>query len=261
MGESAPVLPRSAWTATGWLVPSHTINPSGSSLTSFSPETTPATRPKHLARTKLGPILDAGVGVFIDLTEACELKPYAHLLPEGVKHVRFPIRDVSVPTDSSEMTAILDCIDAEIERGNLAYVHCWGGHGRTGTVVGCWLTSAWTRTAEGDRRAATTLAAEHQVHVGRRVRIYPANEATVRLHPILGSAAPLIAAPYNALIRSINRQRKRSLMPALDNPSDHLFSFTFQPNGAEQVRTLPNDFSPVRNAETTRKNLKKAERP
>ena len=28
---------------------------------------------------------------------------------------------------------------ASVERGNAVYVHCWGGIGRTGTVVGCWL--------------------------------------------------------------------------------------------------------------------------
>ncbi|MYB21746.1 MAG: hypothetical protein F4066_04565 [Chloroflexi bacterium] len=99
----------------------------------------PGHKTEASAKQKLQPILDSGVDVFVDLTQASELKPYEHLLPEGVKHIRFPIRDVSVPRDRSEMTAILDWIDAELELGNQIYVHCWGGHGRTGTVVGCWL--------------------------------------------------------------------------------------------------------------------------
>jgi protein-tyrosine phosphatase len=33
----------------------------------------------------------------------------------------------------------LDLIDRERGRHGLTYVHCWGGAGRTGTVVGCWL--------------------------------------------------------------------------------------------------------------------------
>jgi protein-tyrosine phosphatase len=37
------------------------------------------------------------------------------------------------------MVRILDDVDEAIARGQTAYVHCWGGIGRTGTVVGCWL--------------------------------------------------------------------------------------------------------------------------
>ncbi len=33
----------------------------------------------------------------------------------------------------------LDAIDAALGRGETVYVHCFGGVGRTGTVVGCWL--------------------------------------------------------------------------------------------------------------------------
>ena len=37
------------------------------------------------------------------------------------------------------MTAILDAIDDSLTAGKPTYVHCWGGVGRTGTVIGCWL--------------------------------------------------------------------------------------------------------------------------
>jgi hypothetical protein len=83
-------------------------------------------------------LMDAGVKCFIDLTEEGELDPYAHFL-EGQEHLRFPIRDVSVPKSKDEMRAILDAIDERLEAGKGVYVHCWGGVGRTGTVVGCWL--------------------------------------------------------------------------------------------------------------------------
>ena len=49
------------------------------------------------------------------------------------------ISDSSAAKISDPMTRILDDLDAAIERGGVAYVHCWGGIGRTGTVVGCWL--------------------------------------------------------------------------------------------------------------------------
>jgi protein-tyrosine phosphatase len=35
--------------------------------------------------------------------------------------------------------SILDDIDEARETGATVYVHCWGGVGRTGTVIGCWL--------------------------------------------------------------------------------------------------------------------------
>ena len=37
------------------------------------------------------------------------------------------------------MRSILDSIDKALNRGGIVYVHCWGGRGRTGTVVCCWL--------------------------------------------------------------------------------------------------------------------------
>ena len=45
------------------------------------------------------------------------------------------------PTDKSRAAAkeILNTIDSALKRGGNVYVHCWGGSGRTGTVVGCWL--------------------------------------------------------------------------------------------------------------------------
>jgi protein-tyrosine phosphatase len=37
------------------------------------------------------------------------------------------------------MRQILDDIDAALEDDRPVYVHCWGGKGRAGTVVGCYL--------------------------------------------------------------------------------------------------------------------------
>jgi protein-tyrosine phosphatase len=37
------------------------------------------------------------------------------------------------------MAALLDALDADLASGYKVYLHCWGGIGRTGTTVGCWL--------------------------------------------------------------------------------------------------------------------------
>ena len=109
-----------------------------------------------LAEQKLCTILAAGVDHFIDLTEADEgLAPYAAILARlsdelgvSASHNRFPIRDVSVPEASSDMVRILDAIDTALSAGRTVYLHCWGGVGRTGTTVGCWLVRHG-RTGEG----------------------------------------------------------------------------------------------------------------
>jgi len=104
-------------------------------------------------REKLRALLDVGVRAFIDLTEEGEvnrwgigLLAYEDDLREAandkgiptVAYCRMPIPDLGVRTKAS-MREILDTIDREMENRGPVYVHCLGGIGRTGTVVGCWL--------------------------------------------------------------------------------------------------------------------------
>jgi hypothetical protein len=100
-----------------------------------------------LARRKLRRLLDAGITCFIDLTEAGEawLPPYEPLLVEeagrrgqAVSYRRAPIRDMGLP-EPGALRATLDHIDASLLTGQPVYVHCWGGIGRTGVVIGCHL--------------------------------------------------------------------------------------------------------------------------
>ena len=98
------------------------------------------------AQTKIAALLDAGISMFIDLTaEEDGLAPYTHILRKEassrniqVDYVRLPIRDAGIP-EAGIMETILDCIRSTQEKGEVPYVHCWGGIGRTGTVVGCHL--------------------------------------------------------------------------------------------------------------------------
>ena len=99
------------------------------------------------AATKMAALLESGIDHFIDLTETRDgLKPYEQVaateagrLGRSSQRESHPVRDMSVPRSPGQMTAILDAIDSALDAGNTVYVHCWGGTGRTGTVVGCWL--------------------------------------------------------------------------------------------------------------------------
>ncbi|MFN8598644.1 MAG: dual specificity protein phosphatase family protein [Anaerolineae bacterium] len=97
------------------------------------------------ARTKLAALLKAEVTYVVNLTEEHELQPYTALIEEAARALGRPIvlrresiPDFSVPTIET-MRRILDVIDRALDAGHCVYVHCWGGIGRTGTVIGCYL--------------------------------------------------------------------------------------------------------------------------
>jgi len=138
------------------------------------------------ARIRLQHYLDCGVRDFLDLTFPDELSPYDHLLAGlaaemNVKtsYQRISIRDMDVPGEPDTMTRILDHIGQALNRGGVVYVHCWGGIGRTGTTIGCYLVrqgisgadallrlaSLWPTMAKSDRYPTTPQTHEQMTYV------------------------------------------------------------------------------------------------
>jgi len=143
----------------------------------------PGDRDPKKAREKIARYLNAGVTFFLDLTEEGELMPYAPLLAEGnsppkAVHKRMPIKDVDVPPPQT-MNQILDTIDQAIAAGHTVYVHCWGGVGRTGAVIGCYLVRhgltgsqaldelarLWAQVEKSGRRPCTPETGEQMAMV------------------------------------------------------------------------------------------------
>lgn len=109
------------------------------------PGNTP-TSPDGSRRAKLACFLDTGIDVFIDLTQPADgLTPYESALNElandrgqEVWVETLPVRDMDA-CSPAHMRRVLDAIDSHLAAGRRVYVHCWGGVGRTGMAIGCWL--------------------------------------------------------------------------------------------------------------------------
>lgn len=130
-------LPRSYWVKPGEL------------LAGISPEAPSETTTREQVRK----LLEAGIRTIVDLMQPGEASQSGGFTHRGYEHIwltearqlseeasfhQFPIRDVSVST-VEHMKAILDVIDTSLALGKPVYVHCRGGIGRTGLVVGCFL--------------------------------------------------------------------------------------------------------------------------
>ncbi|MFH1081683.1 MAG: protein phosphatase [Pseudomonadota bacterium] len=111
----------------------------------------PGDRHRDLMEQKLQGLLNCGIRCVINLMEPNERDhdglPFADYEPElkrmangtfPVTCHRMPILDLDIPSPEL-MTRIIDRIDVSLDENRSVYVHCWGGRGRTGTVVGCWL--------------------------------------------------------------------------------------------------------------------------
>lgn len=111
-------------------------------------------------RRRLDALIEAGIDTFIDLTKEDENIPYENMLKEqsqiydrDARYYRFPIGDFGLPTPEL-MKTILDKIDQSLQAGGRVYVHCWGGIGRTGTTVGCYLVRRGLSGEEALRQLA-----------------------------------------------------------------------------------------------------------
>jgi len=109
----------------------------------------------------------AGLTDFIDLTAETEgLPPYRERLQTDRRWQRFGITDYGVPSPD-RMRTILSAIQRVLsEPERRLYLHCHGGAGRTGTVVGCLLVESGLAPQE-----ALALLARKWQAVAKRDRV------------------------------------------------------------------------------------------
>jgi len=117
----------------------------------------PGAEDEFMYKLRVRALFDAGIRAFINLQQPGEMalscknykEDYSTIFEkflemekiepvDGGSMRRYPIPDKDVPKVEF-MKKILDDIDMLRSKNIPLYIHCWGGIGRTGTVVGCWL--------------------------------------------------------------------------------------------------------------------------
>lgn len=66
------------------------------------------------------------------------LKGHTIVQRDSLSFVHCPIVDCDVTDDHTVLNLCKQLVE-DIHRGEVIYLHCWGGHGRTGTVVSIML--------------------------------------------------------------------------------------------------------------------------
>jgi hypothetical protein len=144
----------------------------------------PSSLNQRLARQMIRALLDCGIDYFLDLTEEGEaglgfytpyLKEAAAELGVAFIHKRWPIRDFSAPKRGF-VVEILDDLEQALADDHRVYLHCYGGIGRTGIVVGCYLV----RHGMSGKEALEQIAAWRKGTPDER-RISPETEAQRRM--------------------------------------------------------------------------------
>jgi hypothetical protein len=136
----------------------------------------PGHQDPSVAKIRLRHLVALGIRTFVDLTTpADQMTPYEELLADialeigsPLRRISLPITDMGIPKTSETMQTILKSIHESSHVAPAVYVHCWGGIGRTGTVVGCWL-----RECGYDSEAALA----HVQH------LYASHMPKARIHP------------------------------------------------------------------------------
>jgi protein-tyrosine phosphatase len=129
-----------------------------------------------IAKARLEHLLATGIRTFIDLTTPLDhLEPYGGLLEElgaeqglSLMRISVPVPDMGVPDNPETTRRALAAVGQAIATSPAVYLHCWGGIGRTGTLVGCWF-----------RQCGLAPAAA----LARVQKLYATHMPKVSLHP------------------------------------------------------------------------------
>lgn len=104
----------------------------------------PGSKSPSLHAIKLTQLLSLKIDCVMSLMEEAESSRFTryqealyHFNP-NIEYFNYPIPDMSVPT-KKQLYDIVHHVQTLLTSKKRVYIHCWGGHGRTGVVVGALL--------------------------------------------------------------------------------------------------------------------------
>jgi hypothetical protein len=88
---------------------------------------------------EFGELLRHNITTFVDLTTAREKRNfpfvYSDWIPEGCTYLSFPIFDNQVPKNRRLFLQLVHEVANRLRQNEKVYIHCRGGHGRSGVLV------------------------------------------------------------------------------------------------------------------------------
>jgi protein-tyrosine phosphatase len=96
-------------------------------------------RPAWPFESSVAALVDHGITTIACLLEPGEFPADLRNAYEevGLKLLWFPVADFEPPRDAAAFAVFLQVLVTRLESGENLYVHCLGGIGRTGTLLGC----------------------------------------------------------------------------------------------------------------------------
>ena len=136
---------------------------------------------KYPNEETLNTLLDLKIDTVINLTHFLEDLP-KYALPESVKLIYFPIPDFGIEEDD-KVEKLISYILNNLLPGNI-YIHCKGGHGRSGTISALLYGKLYNKNGEESLNYIRECH-EKRKTMSRRMRFLGSPQSTSQKEQVL----------------------------------------------------------------------------
>lgn len=164
---------------------------------------------------------------------------------QKIDFLHLPIIDGNVTTDSAMNRLAEDCME-RVLRGEKLYIHCWGGHGRTGTLVAVMLGRLYNLPYTTALRYTQAFHDARVYPQGVRSPQTPVQRAQVRR--LLAGQGATSAPPLHGNVRPAAGLPGRSASSVLTKPGSSILSSDMRPvvSPVSSMRSAQAPPSPLR---------------